>query len=1495
LGAPRLEARIVVAAYRRHPDDARLCRAHAQVLLERRGPLAAWSFLASLPPHEADAPQTPSLHGIRALALAKLRDFDAAHATLATADRATPEDRHADVVRSFVLLAEDRYDEALAIARRALDARPDARSAAQQAAQCLVLLDRGREALDVLERAAGSTESAQLFMQRASIETSLRLHDAALASVERALELSPLAEPAVLRRYRATLSSIAYRRGDVASSIAYAWASGEPRLLEVADRMERAPADARRVELDVPFVRQHHQTCVPATLTAISRYWGMPAEHMSVAEAICYDGTLAHSQRTWAEENGWLAGELTLTWDAARALIDAGIPFVALTSAAVEGHAQAIVGYDERRGSFHVRDPARPEVLEADAKAFLEALASTGPRALWLVPRAEAGRVETLSCSLPDAALWDRLYAVQRALARHDREVAEHEARGLVAEAPDHVVALSARRALAAYDSDVVEARSAAEAVLRHHPHDARAELEIYAAMREVAPRAERIAWLEACARPGADPIFLEQLGEELHADAREEIRARHLLRRAARARPGRGRSLMLLGMTAWKSGKLDAAMPLLRFAACLEDANDGLAQIYFNAARARGETAVALDLLRARVRRLGRRSSAPAITLHDALVAVDRAGEAAGVLEEALACRPDDEAALLHAAQFEAARGRDDDADDLLARGAVKCDATRWARTAANIARTRGDAARTLQLLRRAVEWEPLDIATRSQLVEVLTALEGRDAAVAHVEAAIERFPHNRPVLQLYANLQAESSPEAHERAARRALDAEPAAGWAHQHRVVALLAGRRIDEARAASDEACAVAPDDPSTWLVRARVLAAGGDAAGAAEAMREAVRLSVDHPAAVAALLGSSRPRDAQRRDLELVEEEIRAKSVNGAAVPALHDRLRAELSPDDALAVTTRLRLARPDLWAAWSADIRQLAATGPVDEATKLAQEATDRFPLVAALWIDRADLASVAGDADAEGPFLERAHAAAPLDPTASARLADALEHRGDIARARLVLERAAGASTHPRPALAIAALLDRAGDLEGAVRQVRRVLAMAPDLETPWIELARLHAKAGRADEAFAEARRVAEERPWSARMACTVAHIALERGDSAYALAQLARAIEIAPRWVEAHDEYAVTLARAGRLDDALAACRPAVFGDALPLELRGRAAWIDLRRGKAVEAAFAFRALVAEEPGYWWGWLTLLEASAAAHDTEGYAVAAERLVALAPDAAKAHSALGDARMEAGDREGAKASWARAAQRSGADVYPLLRLVRAAAEDGEVETAERWCARLRSLAGDLALASEARVAIAAGNRERAVDVLRRACASTIAAADMVVLVHRILVFAGLGDQALAVLDQAVATDRPVRAMPATLWALASIERNDARVERWLFDARSADDARASVAAAVIRRLGECGRGARLRWVQLRLPMTLRRSPIVQEALRKALAGSPKQPTARGVGLGPANAWAVAAVLVIFVIALTITQTQSAPSMFWAFAALFSFLARKTLARRS
>src|SRR6266508_3825126 len=83
----------------------------------------------------------------------------------------------------------------------------------------------------------------------------------------------------------------------------------------------------------------------------------------------------------------------------------------------------------------------------------------------------------------------------------------------------------------------------------------------------------------------------------------------------------------------------------------------------------------------------------------------------------------------------------------------------------------------------------------------------------------------------------------------------------------------------------------------------------------------------------------------------------------------------------------------------------------------------------------------------------------------------------------------------------------------------------------------------------------------------------------------------AIKAYPKFVPGHDSTAEQLALAERFDEALIACRPADLGDPPPLELRGRAAWIEAQRGDRTKAITAMKQIVAEEPGFVLGWRQL----------------------------------------------------------------------------------------------------------------------------------------------------------------------------------------------------------------------------------------------------------------------------------------------------------------
>src|SRR5206468_4211286 len=169
-----------------------------------------------------------------------------------------------------------------------------------------------------------------------------------------------------------------------------------------------------------------------------------------------------------AEQNGFLTREFSVTWPAAVGLLERGIPFTLTTTEAVEGHLQAAIGLDETRGTLLIRDPFVYYTAEFIAEPFFERYRAWGPRGMVMVPRARGELLDGLG--LPDAALYDQLYTLQRALEQNHRDDAEGVLQQMRTVAPSHRLTLTARRALASYDTNALSLAACIDESLAQFP-----------------------------------------------------------------------------------------------------------------------------------------------------------------------------------------------------------------------------------------------------------------------------------------------------------------------------------------------------------------------------------------------------------------------------------------------------------------------------------------------------------------------------------------------------------------------------------------------------------------------------------------------------------------------------------------------------------------------------------------------------------------------------------------------------------------------------------------------------------------------------------------------------------------------------------------------------------------------------------------------------------------------------------------------------------------
>jgi tetratricopeptide (TPR) repeat protein len=1325
LGSQRLGDWHFIHAYRGDPTHPDACWYFANFLAGRKGPLPAWRFLRKVGALDGAPPESRShwlaLHGS---VLGRLRDFDAAEEWLGGAEAVGHVHPWIALERAALYALEDRSDDAERMARRALEIRPWYRPAVQWVAHFLVEKERDEEALELLEEAGRRLESCAIWTQLAGLQMELKRYDDARASLDRFEQLAPLLDKEMAEWLAARRSDVFHFLGDNDRALEQARKVPGHFYEQIVKRLEAPPADTRRTVLNVGFVRQHHQTCAPATLASICRFWDKPVEHLELAADISYAGTPHHAERRWAEQHGWVVREFTVTWESAVGVLDRGLPFTLTTTEPTSSHLQACIGYDARRGTLVIRDPSLRNQAEFLADGLFERYRSTGPRGKAIVPKEEAHRLDGLE--LPDAPLYDRLYMLESALEKHDRQQAEVECRAMEDTAPDHPLTLHARRTLAHYDADPTKVLRIVEKLLRHFPNDIHLQLSKASCLSQLSRRDEYLALLKKLAeQTPTDPVCWQRYAYELSADAREHTRAVYLLRKAIRFNPANAGNYYNLAHVRWSQRYFDEATELYRFAYCLEDKDENLARAYFAAARSRGRVGEALDILRRRFERFGGKSWHPARTLYTALAQMERLPEAFAVLDRALERRPDDGDLALYTAEACTLNGRFARAEELLERARGRSQPTVWLRTAANLAATKGDTVRARDLWAEVLRVEPLAEDAHRAYTQMLADTRGRPAALAHLQEACQRFEHNFALTKLWMEWLRDDGFRAVEPVLRRLVDMHPTDAWSRRELAWHLLEQGRMEEAQQEAEIAAHLEPSAVALHGLRGQLAMRLGKVEEAKEAFRQAVRTSVDYDFAIHELVAACETHAERREALHFVHQELLRQVTFGEGLLAFRETALLALEPEELLAILREALEARRDLWHAWAALVRQLSDLGQLDEARDLAKQAVERFPLLPALWLDLARVCRRRGDVEGEVEALTKAVQINPTWSVAQRQLADAYEQAGHLDQAEEVLRRAIARS----PLIAgnhadLAELLWRKGDHDQALEGMAHAFELEPGVDQAWDKLCDWARRLERPELAVEAARRLSQRRPAEARswLRLAQAHYRQPRASDPEkdrqrideALRAYDRAIFLNPRQPDFYDQKAVALAQAGRWDEARAACRPAPWGEQAPLTLRGRAAWLEAQQGHVDRAIEQMREVLKEDPKYYWAWSQLGDWCQATGRFPEYLEAATQMCRLAPHTAQPLAYRGEARLRTGDRGGMEDL--RAALKLSPD-YALagLLLFDEHLAAGEMDEVERVLAHLEQfVGGDFVTARAVQLHARLGRKDEALVGLRRLCHS-------------------------------------------------------------------------------------------------------------------------------------------------------------------------------------
>jgi tetratricopeptide (TPR) repeat protein len=1313
LGAPQLARRLHLRSWRDDKNNPQAIYYYTRAIWDWRGPWRARMFTQRYDDLSTAAPNLRAEWLALSAALAgQLRDFDAADEMMARAEKIAPENAWLWVEKSSVLEYEDRYEEALAAARHALTIRKMYRPALQSAAHLLSLLDREEEARGLLEEATRHLECPAILTQLAQLQIDLGDHISARKNFELAVQFSPLLEDEVRKWLDARRSDAAYLCGDFEAAANLAEGTKSGFFEEIAKRLRVTSPGMKRVLLPVGFIRQHHVTCAPATLTTISRFWQMPAEHLDIAESICYGGTTDHSERKWAEQSGWVVREFCVNWEDTVKLIDRGLPFTMATVDPANAHLQAVIGYDELRGTILIRDPYSRSLGEGLAKEMFEHYQSTGPRGMLLVPQEKASLIEGLN--LKEAALYDQLHAVQHALANYDRDRAHEIWQAMSGESEDHRLTLNAQLAIAWYDEDQHTVLFCIEKLLKQFPQDANLKLQKISCLRMLARHSERMSYLkEICGEEKPDPLFLQQYAQELSEDARENRAALHLLHRSFRARMMEASNFFLLANLRWSQRMFEEALDLYRVAACLKDTNEQFVQAYVIASRHLRKTQEALRFLEQRFKRFGRRSGFPARTLSWAYEQIGQGAQALEVLRTGLEWRPDDGELMLYASDAFARHGDFEQATTLLTKAEGKASRALALRGAAVIAAYRGELRDSLKLWRQVLDGEPLAADANRNLSQLLAETESQESALEFLRGATKRYPHSLPLHQLLIEWLRDDAAEA-EKVLRHVVEIEPVNGWVRRELGYRLCQQRKYEEALEEAVLGRQLEPDNPFGQCVIGTIHAELGNFPLAKQAYREAIQLSVDSEYAIFELISNSHTIEERRESLEFIQQELIRQVTFGDGLFAYRQVARMTLSDDETLNLLQAALDARPDLWHAWSAVIHQLIDMQRLDEALGLARRSTELFPLVPRVWLDLAYINRVQLNHGGVVDALQHARRINPAWSTATQQLAEAYQRAGEFAQARTLMEQAIAYSPLDFTNYGyLAEILWLMGEKDAAIGRLRHALAIEPNYDWGWRVLRDWSQQANKPVIALECARELTVKRPGQARSWLVLAQTEGQGFDER--LAAVEKAIELDPRMIEAHSLRARLLTSMRRFEEARQACHPEIFGETLPPDLRCALAVVDADRGDLKAAISQLQGLVKDEPNNFTAWNLLADWYRTTEAHTEYLEAAGQMVRLVPHQSLPLGYLAEARLLNDNRAGAVESLRHAMTLDPAYEFAGATLFDLQIEDGDLNGAEETLNILRQhVGGEVTALGELKLFRKRENSEKARELFRALCLS-------------------------------------------------------------------------------------------------------------------------------------------------------------------------------------
>lgn len=1131
----------------------------------------------------------------KAWLLASLKDFHRAGILIAEAKLVAPDHAWVYVEASDILEQQDRYEEANKEADKALALRPNYHAAVLRKEMVLFHLNRDDEAIALLEKVNSESQHG-VYGVRLQYRYSERDDtDKMLWALGEYVKYSPLLGKKDKQWLAARRGDCHYLQGDYQKALTCYGEFENGFYKTLHDKLEQSiDTDCVRKKLNVAFVRQHDMTCAPATLAALSQYYGEPKDHLEIAEAICYDGTPWHKERGWAEQNGFLVYEFKFSQAMTKALIDRGLPFTLSTHAVTSAHLQACIGYDDRLGIAIIRDPTNRHYGEMLFEDLVEQHPVYGPRGMLFIPKDKKYLLEGVV--FEDQIIYDSRYQLILAIDSHNEMKMQEAVSTMKAIADGHPLVINSETILARYRNNYQLAHELYEKLHQRFPKDDGLEFDYFRSSISQSSRQNQLKIaLKAVSKENVDPVFYAELGDLYIEDMRELDQAEFYLNKSARYTFSNARSMASLALCKYRKNELSEALEYRRYSSCQNSGWEPYAASYFHYACEIGKEDEALEFLKQRTENQGVLKSASWITLSQAYEKIHDDGMAREIILNALEKFPEDGDLLVHITMNCHPWGQGDEAEGYLEKAKAVLSEEEWHTASGRLARSTGDRKKALRHYKRVTELNPTWYAAQEHYTSLLEEDYSSPYVLKYMEGLVAEHGDCMPLLELYGMKLSEADDARTTEVLQKMLQLEPNNMWALREQALVYEKKGEIKVAIDTGKLAITKQPNQCENIGVLAGILARADRKDEAIENFKQAILLDADYTYAISSWVGLLENIDEKREALEFYESQMWAQEIVGNSIHVYRELAYRYVEPADLLTKLRAFREKHEAEWAAWTAEKNQLLDMDKADEALSLMDKAVEKFRYIPRIYQEKATVHKALGDNKSNIEYLEKTLKLSPSWDWIARELAEAYEYEGEHKKAEEVLKKAMYWSPlNPANGGCLADQLERLGKKDEAFDILAKTLKVSPNYDWGWREIsswAKVMEREGDVIKMLDEHHESrAELVSW--QESCFNVYDVLGRHDEALEFCDAT--LEKHPKNVDMHDSKAYLLARTDRVDEAIQATKPMVYGEDTPPMLVSRRAlitysYINPREGmKLMETLYAAHSDWVQAPMYLSRW-------------------------------------------------------------------------------------------------------------------------------------------------------------------------------------------------------------------------------------------------------------------------------------------------------------------